>query len=241
MRLSDGSHVRSLDGQDELTGKSNYFIGNDPSQWHTGVANYARVAEKGVYPGIDLVYHGHQGQLEYDFEVAPEADPGRIRLALEGAQGLRLDPQGELLVKVRGGELRFRQPVAYQATNGAKRLIPVRYMLKGKNQVEFRLAAYDRRQPLVIDPILAYSTYLGGSSIDSANGIAVAPDGTTFIAGGTFSADFPTVHALQPNAGGPNDFPQDAFVSKISADGSTLVYSTYLGWWESGRCKRHCR
>ncbi|MGO8792555.1 MAG: SBBP repeat-containing protein [Terriglobia bacterium] len=229
MRLSGGNYVRSLTGMDELTGKSNYFIGNDPSQWHTGVANYARVAEKGVYPGIDLVYHGHEGQLEYDFEVAPEADPGRIRLALEGAQGLRLDPQGDLLVKVRGGELRFRQPVAYQATNGAKRLIPVRYMLKGKNQVEFRLAAYDRRQPLVIDPILAYSTYLGGSSIDSANGIAVAPDGTTFIAGGTFSANFPTVHALQPNAGGPNDFPQDAFVSKISADGSTLVYSTYLG------------
>ena len=229
MRLSGGNHVRGLTGMDELPGKSNYFIGNDPSQWHTGVANYSRVAEKGVYPGIDLVYHGNQGQLEYDFDVAPQADPGRIRVALEGAQGLRLDSQGDLLVKVEGGELRFRRPVAYQNVNGAQRLIPVRYMLKGKDQVEFRLAAYDRRQPLVIDPILSYSTYLGGSSIDSANGIAVAPDGTAFIAGGTFSADFPTVHALQPNEGGPNDFPQDAFVAKISADGSTLLYSTYLG------------
>ena len=231
MRLSGGNYVRSLAGMDELPGKSNYFIGNDPSQWHTQVANYARVAEKGVYPGIDLVYHGHEGQLEYDFEVAPEADPGRIRVALEGAQGLRLDAHGDLLVKVEGGELRFRQPVAYQRASGAKRLVPVRYMLKGKNQVEFHLAAYDRRQPLVIDPILSYSTYIGGSSIDSANGIAVAPDGTAFVAGGTFSTDFPTAgtHPLQPNAGGPNDFPKDAFVAKISADGSTLLYSTYLG------------
>ena len=229
MRLAGGSPAEALTGMDEMPGKSNYFIGNDPSQWHTGVPNYARVAEKGVYPGIDLVYHGNQGQLEYDFDVAPQADPGRIRLALEGAQGLRVDSQGNLLVKVDGGDLCFRQPVAYQRTNGTERQIPVRYVLKAKNQVEFRLASYDRRQPLVIDPILAYSTYLGGSNIDAGNGIAVAPDGTAFIAGGTFSTDFPTAHALQPNDGGSLDFPQDAFVTKINADGSTFAYSTYLG------------
>jgi len=132
-------------------------------------------------------------------------------------------------VKVDGGELRFRRPVALQEVKGRKSPISVSYALHGKNEVTFSLASYDHRLPLVIDPILAYSTYLGGSNIDSANGIAVAPDGSAFIAGGTFSTDFPTVHALQPNDGGPHDFPQDAFVSKISADGSTLLYSTYLG------------
>ncbi len=229
MRLAGGSKVPALTGLDELPTKSNYLIGNDPAQWHTDVANYGRVAEKDVYPGIDLVYHGNQGQLEYDFEVAPQADPKKIGMALEGAQSLRIDSQGDLLVKVERGELRFRRPVAYQKADGAERLVPVHYILKGKNRVEFRLASYDVRQPLVIDPILAYSTYLGGSNIDIANGIAVAPDGTAFIAGGTFSSDFPTAHPLQPNDGGPHDFPQDAFVAKISADGSTLVYSTYLG------------
>ncbi len=142
---------------------------------------------------------------------------------------MRTDAQGDLLVKVAGGELQFRQPVAYQKAGGVERPVPVRYVLQGRNQVSFRLAPYDTRQPLVIDPVLAYSTYLGGSNIDYANGIAVAPDGTAFIAGGTFSADFPTAHALQPNVGGPYDFPQDAFVAKLSADGSTLLYSTYLG------------
>ena len=212
-----------------MPGKSNYFLGNDPSQWHAGIPNYGRVMAAEVYPGIDLVYHGNQGQLEYDFEVAPHANPHKIRFVLEGIQGLRTDSQGDLLVKVTGGELRFRQPVAYQKAGGVERPVPVRYVLKGKNQVSFLLARYDTRQPLLIDPVLAYSTYLGGSSIDYANGIAVAPDGTAFIAGGTFSADFPTAHPLQPNAGGPNDFSQDAFVAKLSADGSTLLYSTYLG------------
>ena len=224
MRLSDANPVPHLAGRDELLGKSNYFLGNDPSQWHTGIPNYGRVMAAEVYPGIDLVYHGNQGQLEYDFEVAPHADPRKIRFVLEGIQGLRTDSRGDLLVKVVGGELRFRQPVAYQKEGGVERPVPVRFALKGRNQVSFRLARYDTRQPLLIDPILAYSTYLGGSNIDSGNGIAVAPDGSAFIAGGTFSDDFPTEHPLQSYAGAG-----DAFVAKISADGSTLLYSTYLG------------
>jgi hypothetical protein len=224
MRLSDANPAPHLAGRDELLGKSNYFLGNDPSQWHTGIPNYGRVTAAEVYPGVDLVYHGNQGQLEYDFEVAPQADPRKIRFVLEGIQGLRTDSRGDLLVKVAGGELQFRQPVAYQKEGGVERPVPVRYVLKGKNQVAFRLARYDKRQPLLIDPVLAYSTYLGGSNIDSGNGIAVAPDGTAFIAGGTFSDDFPTEHPLQSYAGNG-----DAFVAKISADGSTLLYSTYLG------------
>jgi hypothetical protein len=224
MRLSGANPAPHLAGRDELPGKSNYFLGNDPSQWHTGIPNYGRVMAAEVYPGIDLVYHGNQGQLEYDFEVAPHADPHKIRFVLEGIQGLRTDSQGDLVVKVVGGELRFRQPVAYQKEGGVESPVPVRYVLKGKNQVSFRLARYDTRQPLLIDPVLAYSTYLGGSGIDSGNGIAVAPDGSAFIAGGTFSNDFPTEHELQSYAGNG-----DAFVAKISPDGSTLLYSTYLG------------
>jgi hypothetical protein len=225
MRLSDANPAPHLAGRDELLGKSNYFLGNDPSQWHTGIPNYGRVMAAEVYPGIDLVYHGNQGQLEYDFEVAPHADPHKIRFVLEGIQGLRTDSRGDLLVKVTGGELQFRQPVAYQKEGGVERPVPVRYVLKGKNQVAFRLARYDTRQPLLIDPILAYSTYLGGSNIDGANAIAVAPDDSAFITGETYSLDFPTVNALYPVSEGG----RVAFVSKISPDGSTLLYSTYLG------------
>src|SRR5208282_3869122 len=125
------------------------FIGKDPSQWHVGIANFGRVAAKDVYPGIDLVYHGNQGQLEYDFEVSPQADPSRIRLALEGARGLRIDSQGDLMVKVPGGELRFRRPYAFQSLNNAIKTVPIRYSLSGKNQVTFSLSPYDKRQPLV--------------------------------------------------------------------------------------------
>ncbi len=231
MSLSGANRSPGVVGLDELPGRSNYLIGNDSSKWHTGVTNFSRVAETGVYPGIDLVYHGNEGQLEYDFDVAPHADPRNIRIALAGAKGLQVDANGDLVVKVADGDIHFRQPVAYQNVNGRKIEVPVHYALHGGNQATFALASYDRRQPLVIDPILSYSTYLGGTNIDSGNGIAVAPDGTAFIAGGTFSTDFPTAgaHPLQPNHNGADDFPKDAFVSKMSADGTTLLYSTYLG------------
>jgi hypothetical protein len=228
MRVAGGAGAATVVGQDALPGKSNYLIGNDPAQWRTGVPNFGRVAVKGVYPGIDLVYHGNQRQLEYDFEVAARANPAKIRLAMEGARQLRIDANGDLVLQLDGGDLRFRRPVAYQIDGVTKQLVPASYILKGKNQVAFRLAAYDPRRPLVIDPVLAYSTYLGGSNIDVANGIAVAPDGSAFIAGGTFSTDLPTKNPLQANAGGGADFPRDAFVAKVGADG-TLAYSTYLG------------
>ena len=230
MQLVGSNATAGLMGVDELPGKSNYFIGNDPAHWRTNVPNYRKVAEDGVYPGINLVYYGTQRQLEYDFVVAPGADPRAIRLAFQGADHLRIDSQGNLIASVRGGEVSFERPIAYQeALDGAKQQVVVRYIIKGRRNVAFEVGKHDPNRSLIIDPILAYSTYLGGSSIDGANAIAVAPDGTAFIAGGTFSSNFPTAHPLQPNAGGPSDFPQDAFVAKISADGSSLLYSTYLG------------
>ena len=152
-----------------------------------------------------------------------------IQLAFRGAGDLRIDAQGELVVNSAAGEVRMRKPVAYQDIAGTRKPVAAAYVLKNKKTVAFQLAKYDSRSPLVIDPILIYSTYLGGSNIDIANSIAVAPDNTAFIAGYTFSLDFPTIHALQANDGGGPDFPLDAFVSKISADGSTLLYSSYLG------------
>jgi hypothetical protein len=230
MQLVGSNLAAGMIGVDELPGKSNYFIGNDPANWRTNIPNYRKVAEHGVYPGIDLVYYGTQRQLEYDFVVAPGADPHSIGLAFQGTNRLTIDPQGNLIASVSGGEVSFQRPIAYQeAPNGAKQPVAVRYSLTGRRKVGFVLGRHDPGRALIIDPTLSYSTYLGGSNIDGANAIAVAPDGTAFVAGGTFSSDFPTAHPLQPNAGGPYDYPQDAFVAKISADGSTLLYSTYLG------------
>src|SRR5579885_2286443 len=228
--LGSNPDASSLSGLDELPGKVNYLIGKDPGKWRTNIPTYAKVTERGVYPGIDLVYYGHQRQLEYDFVAAPQADIRQIRLGVDGAQKLRVDSSGNLLVDVPGGELTFCKPVAYQEVTGTRQLVEVAYVLDGEREVSFRVGKYDSTRPLVIDPILAYSTYLGGSNIDSANAIAVlSSDGTAFVTGGTFSTDFPTEHPLQPNAGGPSDFPTDAFVAKLSADGGTVLYATYLG------------
>jgi hypothetical protein len=230
MSLLGANAKPGFTGMDELPGKSNYFIGNQPGQWHTNIPNYGKVAEHNIYPGIDLVYYGTQRQLEYDFVIAPDASPTKIQIAFEGAKNLHTDANGDLVLSVSGSsDVRLHKPIAYQQMGDEKQLVAANYVVKGKDSVEFGLGEYDASRPLIVDPILSYSTYLGGSNIDIANGIAVATDGTAFIAGGTFSADFPTAHPLQPDIGGGPDFPQDAFVSKISADGSTLLYSTYLG------------
>lgn len=230
MALEGSNPAAKFAALDELPGRTNYLIGNDPKNWRTSVPTYRRVEELGVYPGVDLVYYGTQRQLEYDFVIAPGADAGQIRLDVNGADKLRIDANGDLVMALANGEVRFKRPVAYQKTASGKRQdVSSEYALASARSVEFRLGQYDHSRELVIDPILSYSTYLGGTNIDGANAIAVAPDGTAFIAGGTFSLDFPTAHPLQPNHGGPDDFDRDAFVAKLSADGSTLLYSTYLG------------
>src|SRR5690348_8731412 len=231
MKLDGASaEGHKLAGIDELPGKANYLVGRNSSNWRTGIPTFAKVMESGVYPGINLVYYGRQRQLEYDFVVAPGADTTAIRLQIDGAQKLRLDSAGNLVLTVPGGELSFLKPVAYQQAAGQRRPVKAEYVIDGQGEVAFRVGEYDRAQPLVIDPVLAYSTYLGGSNIDGANAIAVlSSDGTAFVTGGTFSTDFPTQHPLQPNAGGESDFPTDAVVAKLSADGGTVLYSTYLG------------
>ena len=223
MTLVNANPQSQAAGHDALPGKSNYFIGNDPAKWRTNIPTYAKVKYEGVYPGVDLVYYGNHGQLEYDFVVAAGADPRLVTLAFEGVRDVHIDARGELVLSVEGGEVRQHKPVVYQELAGVKQEVAGRYVMKGKSQVGFRVTAYDPSRPLIIDPVLVYSTYLGGSDFDGGNGIAVDGAGSAYVTGDTLSADFPTTAgAVQTTGAG-------AFVTKLDATGSGLVYSTYLG------------
>jgi hypothetical protein len=215
-----------ISGLDELPGKSNYFIGNDPAKWRTGVSNYGKVKLADVYPGIDLVYYGNQRQLEYDWIVKPGADPKTIRFAVDGKADLKIDSQGNLILDEKG-ELRLNKPVIYQDHAGVRTHIAGTYALLDKNAVGFHLDKYDVSLPLVIDPILSYSTYLGGSKRDHSKAIAVDSSGNAYVAGLTGSIDFPTANPLQTYD--PERIYVYAFVTKLNASGNALVYSTYLG------------
>jgi Beta-propeller repeat len=250
MKLVGANRSATVSGADELPGKSNYFIGNDPRKWRTNVPNYAKVRYQGVYPGVDLVYYGNQGQLEYDFVVAPGADPRAITLAVNpassGGQPLQVDRDGSLRMRLSGGEMVFQRPVVYQPaaadlefnSHGATQ-VEGRYRLKGDHEVTFEVASYDRSRPLVIDPVLSYSSFLGGSGDDALDSISVAVDsaGNAYVASGTLSTDFPvTSGSFQSTFGGApalcdqgEMFCGDAFVTKINAAGTAIVYSTYLG------------
>lgn len=161
--LAGGNPAASVVGLDQLPGVSNYFLGNDPSKWLTNVPNYGEVEYQNVYPGVNLVYYGNQGQLEYDFVLAPGADPGAIHLSVQGAQSASLDAQGDLVLHTAGGDVVQHAPVIYQSIGGQRQSVAGRFVLEGNGQVGFQVGAYDHSAPLVIDPVLVYSTYLGGS------------------------------------------------------------------------------
>src|SRR2546425_5612407 len=226
MTFAGANPMPRLAGLRELPGKANYFIGNDPTKWRTNVSTYAKVRYDDLYPGIDLVYYGNQRQLEYDFVVRPGANPSRIVLGVRGADRLEVDAQGDLVLHTAVGPIRERKPVIYQEIDGDRKEIPGAYVLTGRHQVGFRVAAYDASQPLVIDPVLVYSTYLGGSGLDQGFGIAVDASGNAYVTGLTASTDFPTTTgAFRTTSGGS----QDVFVTKLNPAGSALVYSTYIG------------
>jgi hypothetical protein len=175
---------------------------------------------------VNLVYYGNQGQLEYDITLAPRANPQTIGLTFEGAQSLRLDTQGNLLVHMVNGDMRQEKPLAYQEVNGGRRVIDSHYVLAGANQIGFAVGAYDAHLPLIIDPVLSYSTYLGGSGEDYGSAIAVDSAGNAYVTGQAWSQDFPTKNAFQGTFGGGS---YDGFVAKLNASGTALIYSTYLG------------
>src|SRR5713226_7581473 len=212
MKLHNANPAAKVTGVDELAGTSNYFIGNDPAKWRSNVSTYAKVKYEGIYSGIDLVYYGNQRQLEYDFIVAPGADPRRIQFDIGGARRIRRDAHGDLVLKMKTGEgeIRWHKPVVYQEKNGMRQLVAARYAITDKNRVGFEVAQYDVSRALYIDPLI-YSTYLGGSGHDYGYGIAVDSAGNAYVTGFTESTDFPTMNPLQAaNAGGF----QDAFVTK---------------------------
>jgi hypothetical protein len=230
LQLLDANLQPQAIGQKRLPGTVSYFIGSDPAKWRRDVPAYAEVTYREIYPGIDLLYYGNQGQLEYDFVVHPGNDSASITTRFDGAEQLRVTEQGDLIVEIAGRTLRQPKPHLYQEVNGTRKAITGGYTLKAGLGVGFWVSSYDRSRPLVIDPTLVYSTYLGGSSLDTVDHsgvIAVDNTGNAYVTGLTFSPNFPTTagsYDPTPNAGG-----QDAFVTKLDATGSMLVYSTYLG------------
>lgn len=236
MQLVGANRTAALIGLNQLPGKSNYFIGNDPSRWRTNIPTYAKVRYKSVYPGVDLIFYGNRRQLEFDFVVFPGADPKGIALAFDGVDSLEVVGQGDLVAATPAGSIRLRKPQAFQEEKGHRQEIDAGYVLQGKYQVGFQLGAFDHLKPLVIDPVLAYSTYLGGFFPDLSFSIATDPAGNAYVIGSTQATSnfrapanpqsFPIVNAFQPAYGGGL---VDTVVAKLDPSGSTLVYSTFLG------------
>jgi len=229
MKLAGANPAPRAEGLDPLPGKSNYFIGNDRRKWRANVPNYGKVRYEKVYPGIDLVYYSNRRQLEYDFVVDPGADPHAIMLEFEGVEKPEVDARGNLALRGAGGLIRINKPFVYQEVDGVRREIFGAYALKDKRQVGFQLGDYDVARPLVIDPALVYSTYLGGSANEGLSnvGIVVDSSGNAYIMGTTESSNFPTTSgAIQASSGGGES---DIFIAKLNATGTALLYSTYLG------------
>ena len=219
-------HVR---GEDALPGTSNYFLGNDPQQWRTVVPSYAKVVYDEVYPGVDLVYYGTQGRVEHDFIVGPGTSPSVIAFDVHGADQVTIDAHGDLVMATGtgAGDVRLQKPVLYQEVEGQRRDIPGGYVLTAEQRVGFQVGAYDATWPLVIDPVLVYATYLGGSGVDYGTAVAVDAAGQAYVTGFTGSLDFPV--AGNPLQGTYRGGYYDAFVVKLNAAGTALVYATYLG------------
>ena len=197
MKLVGANPSPRITGLEELPGKSHYFIGNDPAKWRTDVPTYAKVKYEDVYPRVDLVYYGNQGQLEYDLIVAPGSDPKAIYLAFGGGNELEIDAQGDLALHAGDGQVRLQKPLVYQETDGIRQKISEAFVLNARRQVGFEVGPYDADKPLIIDPVLSYSTYLGGTAIDRGFGIAVDGAGNAYVTGGTSSINFPILNPFQ--------------------------------------------
>lgn len=234
VRLVGASSEADIRGTDRLPGIVSYFRGNDPSRWQTNIPTYAGVEYDGVYPGVGLSVHTRRQDLEYDFTLAPGVDPGLIALEIVGADRLKLDRRGDLVARTKGGTLRQRRPLAYQRVGDRTVSVAAAFERQGRTRVAFRVGDYDRAQPLIIDPVLFYATFLGGNQApdgsrigaDDGSSIAVDAAGNAYVLGYTLSPNFPTAaQGLQAGGGGPSD----AFVAKVDPSGSSLVYVAILG------------
>ena len=223
MRLAGGLPAPSVRPLEASATKSHYYLGNDPAKWLTNVPHYERILYSEVYPGVDLVFYGTPGHLEYDFIVSPGASADQIKLGFDGTDHLSLTPAGDLILKLESGELVLQRPIVYQeGPDGKRQLINALYMLVGPREVAFRVDPYDLSRPLVIDPIVLYSGYLGGIDSDYAGDITTDGSGGAYVTGTTFSSDFPATIGTYNSS-------TDVFVAKINSQGSSLEWAAYFG------------
>jgi len=230
MRLAGANAHARIDAIDALPSKSNYLLGNDPAKWRRGVPQFARVRYQDIYPGINLVFYGNQGHLEHDFQVAPGADPSQAQLQFDGAERLELD-NGALRIRLRDGELRLEAPRVYQRVDGREQTVSAHYVLRGTNRASFAVGPYDRTRELVIDPVLNFSSYFGGSGDELATSVAIDGAGFIYLTGSTDSTLLPTAGtsifqtSLKSTPPAANLYIVKLFPTNVDP----LVYVTYLG------------
>lgn len=238
MQIVGADANAQVSGVDQLAVQSNYFIGNDQKHWRTNVASYSKVKYQNIYAGIDMVYYGNQRELEYDFIVRPGSDLNKIKLHFDGAKSLQLADNGDLIIKIDNGYLRKQKPLIYQEIDGHRELVTGNYIINKDKEIGFHAADYDITRPLIIDPVLSYSTYLGGNNDDFSRAIALDAQGNTYIVGNTNSINFPGNNDPSANANDPIDPRRNPhlFITKMNAEGNALVYATYIdgGNEESG-------
>jgi len=228
----------AFEALEKLPGISNYFIGKDPSGWHTNVPQYSRVVMKDLYPGVDMAYYGNQGKLEYDFQVKPGARVETIRLKIEGAAKTTENSTGGLDLEVPGGKVSLAPPVVYQEESGQRRPVKGRFRMAGEGEVRFDVDDYDRTRTLVIDPTVNYSTMIGGLNNDGARGVAGDSAGNAYVTGYCNGGAFPVVAGSYQTAYNPGGtiMAGDAFLCKLDPTGTTLIYSTYFGGLSNANC-----
>ena len=226
MRLIGANNSPILSGAGKLAGTRNYFFGRDRRNWHLGIPTFGTVNLSEVYPGVDMVYYGNQRSLEYDFVVKPGAKPAAIRFEFAGSTDRKLMPNGDLWMKTDSQPLLLHKPTVYQLENGKRKLIDGHYGIRSDGNVGIDVSSYDQSEPLVVDPVLEYATYLGGSGDDIESGATVDAQGNAYIVGTTSSLNFPlasTIGSASPSAAGI------PFIAKLNASGTGLVYADYFG------------